>query len=509
MRRSNLVSLNIGLAMGLVLGMVCAVPWLRRSRSPGHVGSRPLPAELAPKTLEAAGKKPAAPREPGGDQQVLARLRELMSAGPGSVDAAVDLVRQILREKDRHPLARRRLQTVLGEASALPAVRRLLAGGDLDPATWKLLVRAVGDSESPEAEALLLELLARESDADRLKAVIAAIGNDPSPLALDALLGLLENSGRSPAIRVLALQSLAKLGGPELEARLVRALSIERDPRVLAALVRTLAAPTAHGELFRTEVLRAHESLVVAKRSAAELDAVRTWVDRGRAGESALVDSGPSRALSPAVRYALTRIFQDAGQSKEARLAALDALLGDRDPGTQALLTHALASERDPDILVRLARSGASPAARDALAAILDNRQYPAEARQRALEGLMGLDDPAAAGVLARVAADNSNPRLRDQAALHLARNSPAVAGILIEGISPDSQAQILGLRPGDILLNHNGQAYTVLDRLRDAVTRVPPHERVTATIYRAGQVFRTSLNGGLIGINGSYVSPR
>jgi membrane-associated protease RseP (regulator of RpoE activity) len=78
------------------------------------------------------------------------------------------------------------------------------------------------------------------------------------------------------------------------------------------------------------------------------------------------------------------------------------------------------------------------------------------------------------------------------------AKRTMAVA---VKGIVADSQAEALGLREGDIIIEYNGKRIESTVQLNKLVREVPEEDKVEMIIIRDKQPMRLTLNGGLIGV--------
>jgi serine protease Do len=65
--------------------------------------------------------------------------------------------------------------------------------------------------------------------------------------------------------------------------------------------------------------------------------------------------------------------------------------------------------------------------------------------------------------------------------------------GVVVEEISPDSAAQLAGLRPGDVILQLGNRAIKDVDDYTDTLKRMPKGVPVLIRFLRQGQfIFRT-----------------
>jgi serine protease Do len=66
--------------------------------------------------------------------------------------------------------------------------------------------------------------------------------------------------------------------------------------------------------------------------------------------------------------------------------------------------------------------------------------------------------------------------------------------GVLVVKVNPGSPAQKAGIRPGDLILDFNGQAVQRMNELPDMVAETPPGTEVTVTVLRKGKEMKLKL---------------
>ena len=80
-------------------------------------------------------------------------------------------------------------------------------------------------------------------------------------------------------------------------------------------------------------------------------------------------------------------------------------------------------------------------------------------------------------------------------------------AGVLVLESLPDSQAQAVGLRPGDILLRYAGQPLDAPEGLIAATQQAPAGSPVILDLLREGRLQRIELQAGRTGVRGAAVA--
>jgi hypothetical protein len=357
---------------------------------------------------------------------------------------------QVLEGAPEVPLApETRVDLGAGIKSALDAHedRRALA-----------LLRALVSAKPRDGKALsaiLVEILGKSAENSFFRRHFESVFDDADVFPLLRL--ALEEAQLTASVRKLLIRTLSESGHPEAAAYLIERIRRGKDPQELADLI---------------EVLKS----------------------------------------GPALQEELKSLLLDPSRPREARIAAVNRLAQGRTPESQALLTQALSAEQDPAVLLAMVGQGVgwgTPALRDALLGLFQDFSNSAKNRQQALDYLSTLQDPKLESLIAQTARSDPDPEIRQQASIELLHLLPPVAGMFIQQIVPNSQAQSLGLRRGDIVLEYNGQAHTSLNSLADAVGHTLPQDQVPLRVYRDGQIMNLMVRGGRIGISADFVTPK
>jgi HEAT repeat protein/cyclophilin family peptidyl-prolyl cis-trans isomerase len=248
----------------------------------------------------------------------------------------------------------------LKDPAAVEILLPMVQGWTGDPRLATVAVRALAQIGDRRAGAVLLRLLgARDLDAQLKVEVVAALGTVPAEQAGDALLDLL--SDPSPLVRIAALRSLRTLDAQNFIAvlsgldpdrdwsvraaiasimgtfdpetslpRLQQALK-DPDPRVIPAVLASLARLRAPGTEAVLMAHLAHDDPIVRAAAAAGLGELKPEAAADR--------------LAEAYRAALT------DRLHAVRAAVLDAIAG---YGPAAAIPVAKAALADPDWAIRL-----------------------------------------------------------------------------------------------------------------------------------------------------------
>lgn len=104
----------------------------------------------------------------------------------------------------------------------------------------------------------------------------------------------------------------------------------------------------------------------------------------------------------------------------------------------------------------------------------------------------------------------SANDAIRAEAEIGMIAIHPPEAGILITVTVPNSQAENVGIKRGDIITSYNGQVVGDFDSLREQMQKAAPGSVVTVTVNRKGEVIPLQIKAGAkIGIDGKDVKPK
>ncbi len=207
------------------------------------------------------------------------------------------------------------------------------------------------------------------------------------------------------------------------------------------------------------------------------------------------------------LRWVLTTPALD----KALRYQAIDTLAWTDPDGAPVFLASLLSTEEDPRMLDHLIGQLDDLKSPQTVGPLLAQAQKPGlDARMRAdaVIALGQADAPEVTPAL-RLLAMDPEAQVRDAARFSLVVRDPPGAGIAVEDVTPGSQAEQAGLRPGDLLVSYNGQPTTSNGELRKLTSGVAPDSPVTLQILRDGVLQTVTMRGGRIGIDGTPVAPR
>jgi hypothetical protein len=335
--------------------------------------------------------------------------------------------------------------------------------------------------------------------------ILAALDASNDRQALALLRSLLAGQKHDPAsLAPFLAEILAKSGEKSFFRRHFESVF---DEGTLFPLLRRILEQPGLSASVRKVLLRMLSDCGIAEAEAYLFERLRAT-----ANPQELADLIEIAKPVPGFQDELTRLFLDPSRPREARVAALERLARGRTAEVEKVLSQALATEQDSAVLLAMACAGVgwgTPALKDALKGLFHDYSRESKDRREALDLLVASQDPGFEGLVSKAAASDPDPDVRAQAAVELLHLQPPVAGMFIQQIVPDSQAQALGLRRGDIILQYNGQPYASLNALADAVRQISSQDQVPLRVYRQGQVLDLYVRGGRIGITADYVTPR
>ncbi|KAF0243954.1 MAG: HtrA protease/chaperone [Planctomycetota bacterium] len=180
------------------------------------------------------------------------------------------------------------------------------------------------------------------------------------------------------------------------------------------------------------------------------------------------------------------------------------------EPGK--LFLESLKNEKNADVARALADNldGIAKAGMEAdLAALVPGYADNARVVTSLLDSLVKIGSPEALASLEGYARSD-NEFLRAEAAVALIAINPPAEGVLITLTVPNSQAENVGIKRGDIITSYNGTTVTDFAALRDQMKSAPAGSVVTVTVNRNGEIIPIQIKAGAkIGIDGKDVKPK
>ncbi|MEK7469739.1 MAG: PDZ domain-containing protein [Planctomycetota bacterium] len=106
--------------------------------------------------------------------------------------------------------------------------------------------------------------------------------------------------------------------------------------------------------------------------------------------------------------------------------------------------------------------------------------------------------------------ARGDNEILRKEAAIAMIALKPPVEGIFVSLAVPNSQADNVGIKRGDIITSYNGSPVKDLEALQEQMDTIPAGTIVEVMLNRDGEMVPLQIkSGSRIGINGKDVKPK
>ena len=168
--------------------------------------------------------------------------------------------------------------------------------------------------------------------------------------------------------------------------------------------------------------------------------------------------------------------------------------------GVGPALVDALKSEKDPMILQSiaglLAQNPPAGAAQQIAAAIGDTKN--AQARAMLAWALTRIPGDDATGAIQGLMAGTTDDTTKVQLAQSLQVRAAAVPGYVVLNVTPQSDAEQAGLKPGDVITAMNGKAMKGWTQLQDTGDDQGQGDQATVAlaVYRDGQTFNITLQG-------------
>lgn len=135
-------------------------------------------------------------------------------------------------------------------------------------------------------------------------------------------------------------------------------------------------------------------------------------------------------------------------------------------------------------------------------------QQRDKDARGAIIEALGAIPGDEARAALATIAGNDGDPKVREAADALARGRTVAAPGYLVTHVAPGSQAEQVGIKPGDVVTAYNGAALVSSDALDKARASVGPQDRVALTVLRDGRLLSLTITGPRMGVNGRFVRP-
>ena len=193
------------------------------------------------------------------------------------------------------------------------------------------------------------------------------------------------------------------------------------------------------------------------------------------------------------------------------RVGAAYALPWQRDADAGKIFLDSLKTEKNADVAKAMAENLEGlvrPEMASDLAALARANTGNPAVLMPLVQSLSGIGNEEAIGYLEQFARDE-NPVLKSEAEVALIAVHPPAAGLLITYTAPNSQAEVAGIRRGDVITTYNGVPVSNLDELRAEIGKTSGEELVTVMVNRKGEVVPLQIKGQKIGINGKAVAPK
>lgn len=245
-----------------------------------------------------------------------------------------------------------RLAPLLAAEDARDFKETLFAGALLDPDTLvaRTAIRALGRIGDPRGEPLLFGVFSRPDVAGLQAEAAFALGLIRDTAAVPGLVRWLQRQdAKSPAAISEAVAAIAKCGGPSAAAFLTQVLL---DPSTIPGDSSAIGRQTAVRDAWRLGRAAPVNALLSLSSDPTLLGAVVYDLGRLRAKEAGDLLLTTTRTGNGVMRQdagrALTKTFtRDAKLEPSSVIAALKALLSDRDPGVRITAIRSLASFGD------------------------------------------------------------------------------------------------------------------------------------------------------------------
>jgi hypothetical protein len=180
------------------------------------------------------------------------------------------------------------------------------------------------------------------------------------------------------------------------------------------------------------------------------------------------------------------------------------------EPGK--LFLDALKTEKNADVLAAIAQNldnVAKAGMEGDLAALVPQYADNSKMLGSLVDSLVKIGSPEALASVEELSR-STNDAIRAEAEIGMLAIRPPEQGILITLTVPNSQADNVGIKRGDIITSYNGTKVTDFDALREEMQKAAPGSVVTVTVNRKGEVIPLQIKAGAkIGIDGKDVKPK
>lgn len=160
-------------------------------------------------------------------------------------------------------------------------------------------------------------------------------------------------------------------------------------------------------------------------------------------------------------------------------------------------------------VAVEALRDIQDPSSIKYLSSFLAGNTDNAAARTGAINALALKNTPEAWNAIELAAQNDPDENVRKTAQRQLSTRESSVEGVMITWVGADSQGALAGIKVGDVLTHYNGVRIKTLEDVNKAKEAVGADQTVTVIVRRGSEDLNLQLGPGMIGINGTAVSPK
>lgn len=301
--------------------------------------------------------------------------------------------------------------------------------------------------------------------------------------------------GEEPAKRVLTPEE-AKAKAAELKA-LIPDLVAKKDGKALLKLMHELAALGEAGYLAAIEVSGIIGKDVESGKNELGLTRNEFWA----------AFTGP---MVDVMVWGLGRGDEVSAGFRSGSVYGL--AYGNPDLESGKLFLDILKTEKSPEVIRAIGdtlEGVVKPGMEGNLAALAP--AYAENPRMLAslMDALVRLDSPESLSSLEQFTRSD-NEKIRAEAEVAMIALKPPAAGLFITVTVPNSQADNVGIKRGDIITSYNGKTITSMSDLIDGTSGAAADSVVPITVNRHGEIITLQVKGGArIGIDGKDVKPK